>query len=872
MIGTKAERVRRTTTPVGTAAMPDAIAGRPVSPPRWLWRVATITLVAVALTTAAAAGADVRHGLDARPANPGCLADRLPVSNALVKAVPAFGGAPFQAPIEMRPHPLQGGRWYVAERAGVLKSFSDPAAPAVALDIRDRMAATEANNTQTQQWGITSFAFHPQYAAQPWLYVAYNRVAYPGGPAVSVVSRFPGLADGVGFDAAAEQVLVQLPQQRPWHHFGQLQTGGDGFVYVGSGDGSSGIPAAETWRAQDWTSLNGGIYAIHPDHPAPTIGNGIAAVAKGFRNPWRFSFDRATGDMWVGDVGDSMSEEVNRVVSGGNYGWPYLEGLECRQASCPTTGVLPPTHVFDHADGAAVIGGYVYRGQAIPALQGRYVFGAASHPRLWALDPATGQRVDIGELASGIATGFAEDAAGELYVLDASFNRIWQLLPGDPPGPAPLPPVAERLSQTGCVEPGDPRRFAAGVIPYDVLNPLWSDDTGKARGMALPDGQQIRVRPNGDFEPPPRTVLLKSFSLGTRPIETRLFVRHPLGGGWRGYSYEWADDGSDAYLLSSAKTKTFTRPDGTPFTWLYPSREACLQCHNAAAGGSLSLEVVQLNRDFLYPATGRVSNQLATYAALDLLTPPLPPIAELPALARRWRADHVAPMRRARSYLHANCSFCHRPGGGAQAAVDFRFAGTLAATQSCGAPPLTTDLGIAGARLIEPGHPELSLIALRMGRRDEYAMPPIASTLVDVAAVAQINRWIAGLGDCTSGPDSDADGVPDSDDNCILAANPDQYDRNGDGYGNRCDADVDNDGRVTAADVAAVRVRLGLLQNQPDFFAAYDLDHDLAIDADDLAIAEAMVARADPVPGPSCCGKPVSPAAAAAASLPEAGR
>jgi hypothetical protein len=171
-----------------------------------------------------------------------------------------------------------------------------------------------------------------------------------------------------------------------------------------------------------------------------------------------------------------------------------------------------------------------------------------------------------------------------------------------------------------------------------------------------------------------------------------------------------------------------------------------MQCHNAASGASLSLEIAQLNRNFTYPATGRTGNQLETFQHIGLFENALPPPATWPRLATRiggpigWRA---------RSYLHSNCAFCHRPGGGAQANIDLRYWVPFTATQTCNMPPLTTDLGVPGVSLITPGHPELSMLPIRMARRDVYGMPPLASLQLDLQMIATVNAWIGSLAGCT---------------------------------------------------------------------------------------------------------------------------
>lgn len=709
-----------------------------------LCRAATVlaVLTPIAGLIATSAGAD--SGLDSRPSNTTCLAEAVPVTNALVKAVRAFAPLTFNAPTQLRQHPADPNRWYVSERSGLIKTFTEGATTAdAAFDIRNWFRFTAKDVSDSQQWGITSFAFHPAWAyGYPQMFVVYNMRPSPTLPIYSFLARYTSYDDGRTFDPNSQVVLMAVPQSVVWHHFGQLQNGpvqtsGDWHLYLGSGDGAGTLPNPLANRAQDWNSYYGGIYRVNPFLTDVSIGYGIEVFAKGFRNPWRFSFDRVTGELWAGDVGEDNWEEIDHVTRGGNYGWPTYEGPECRTSRCDPAFFQPPVHYFDHSEGAAAIGGYVYRGTEIPALYGYYVFGSASHPRLWGLTPGNLARVEIGQLPRGNPTGFFEDHRGELYAIDTSFNAVWKLIKNVGYGGTPTEPVPQLLSETGCVDPVNPVTLKSGVIYYDVNNQLWSDYAGKARGLALPNGQTISVRPNGDFDLPARTVAIKTFFLGSQPIETRLFMRHPAGGGWRGYSYEW--EGSDARLLTTGKTKTIGGQ-----TWVYPSREECMQCHNPAAGATLGLELAQLNRNFTYPETGRTANQIQTFDSIGLFgnTLPSPP---WPVLATR---EVGGLAQRARAYLHSNCSFCHRPGGGAQANMDLRYWIPLPNTGLCDQVPLSTNLGIPDARLLAPGHPERSMVLLRMQLRDVYGMPPLATALPDWGMASVLNRWMANPAVC----------------------------------------------------------------------------------------------------------------------------
>jgi uncharacterized repeat protein (TIGR03806 family) len=680
------------------------------------------------------------QGLDARPTNLTCVAKTVPIASTLVRAVPAFPGLSFAGPTQMRQHPLAPSRWYVAERGGRIWTFADgDAAGAVALDLRSRMAFTAKDVSDSQQWGVTSFAFHPAWnVGQTYLFVVYNSRPANGQPVSSRLSRFTSYNNGITFDPNSEVILLTIPHTAVWHHFGQLQVGPDALLYLGSGDGSSNALEPGAMRAQYWDSYYGGIIRINPLITQPTLGYGIDVFAKGFRNPWRFSFDRVTNELWVGDVGEDTWEEINLAGPGGNYGWPFYEGPECRQAFCDPANLQPPVHTFDHSEGAAAIGGYVYRGTENPQLYGYYVFGSASHQRLWGLRPGDRARVEIGSLPRGIPTSFYEDHRGELYALDTSFNAIWRLVPGSG-SPGDGTPMPQLLSQTGCVNPVYPASFAGGVIPYEVNNPLWSDGTDKKRGFALPQDTRITVRPNGDFDMPVRTVAIKSFYAYGAPIETRLFMRHPAGAGWRGYSYEWV--GNDAVLLPTGKVKTIGG-----ITWQYPSREQCSQCHTPAAGATLGLEIAQLNRPFTYPSTGRTANQVDTYKLIGLFQNNVAGGSQWPALATRYSGTAAD---RARSYLHSNCSFCHRPGGNAQGNMDLRYWRTTAGMNVCWQPPLTTNLGDPSALLVTPGSPEKSILLLRMWRRDNFGMPPLATAQPDVDMLGWMDAWIRTMpGNC----------------------------------------------------------------------------------------------------------------------------
>ena len=312
----------------------------------------------------------------------------------------------------------------VTEQDGRIWAF-DPASGAVpaateVLDISDRVSSRRSEE------GLLGLALYPNDAGR--MYVYYSAA----DPRRSVVSRFAMSPDGSGADPDSELVVLEVEQPFANHNGGQIAFGPDGYLYVGLGDGgSAGDPLGS---GQDTSSLLGAIlridvsqsapaspYVIPPDNPFVAGGGRGEIWAYGLRNPWRFSFDRDTGELWAGDVGQNRWEEIDLIERGGNYGWNVLEGNHCFGArDCDPAGTVPPVWEYS-LDGqpCSVIGGYVYRGSAIPWLRGVYVYGDFCSGEVFGLRYADGRVVEHGQLAdTGLRImSFGEDNDGELYLL-----------------------------------------------------------------------------------------------------------------------------------------------------------------------------------------------------------------------------------------------------------------------------------------------------------------------------------------------------------------------------------------------------------------------------------------------------------------------
>jgi uncharacterized repeat protein (TIGR03806 family) len=611
--------------------------------------------------------------------------------------------------------------------------------------------------------GLLGMAFHPNYPTDPRVFLSYT---HDSGTLASRVSEFRTRDGGMTLDPASELILLTAVQPATNHNGGHIGFGPDGYLYIGLGDGGSGgDPWGAIGNGQNLLTtlgkmlridINGTSGAVPYRIPAgnPYAGNSPCntgtgtqncpeILAYGFRNPWRWSFDRNTGELWVGDVGQNALEEIDRVITGGNYGWRCFEGTQAYNSNCGPNAAsrLAPIAEYGRTAGQSVTGGFVYRGNAIPALVGRYVFGDFVTGRLWHIAGDTQPTLNVTgspALATGLSiASFGEGADGELYLVNYG-GTLHRLRPGAGSG-ASLP---TRLSATGCVLQDDPSRPATGLVPYAPNAPFWSDGAAKERYLGLPNGTTMSVLADGDFELPVGSVLMKHFRLGGRLVETRLFMRH-TDGEWAGYTYEWNAQGTDANRVIGGKTVTIAGQN-----WVLPSEAQCLACHTSAAGRSLGLEIAQLNGNLLYPQTGRTANQVVTLNAVQMFDPPetRAPSA-MPALPDPYGVSGSLA-ERARAYLHTNCAQCHRPNGGTPTNLDLRYTTTLAATNACNAIPQAGDLGLANARIIAAGDATRSVLVARMDRRDALAMPPLASTVVDTAGVNLMRSWINSLTSC----------------------------------------------------------------------------------------------------------------------------
>ena len=333
------------------------------------------------------------------------------------------------------------GRLLITERAGKVRVVNADGAldPEPFVDLTGRIISGGER-------GLLGLAFHPSFATNRRLFVDYTRA----GDGATVVSELQASADGSRADPASERTLLVVPQPFANHNGGQIAFGPDGYLYIGLGDGGSeGDPNGNGQNRNvllgkilridvDASHAAGKAYAIPPDNPYALLGAAPGAGrleiwAYGLRNPWRFSFDRLTGDLYIGDVGQNAWEEIDRQPldppGGANYGWNLREGDHCYR-TCDTTGLVAPIAEYSHALGCAVTGGYVYRGAAEASLQGVYIFGDYCSGRLFTLHSGGGSFTTrtVANTSLNISS-FGEDDAGELFLVDLGAGGLYRVLP-----------------------------------------------------------------------------------------------------------------------------------------------------------------------------------------------------------------------------------------------------------------------------------------------------------------------------------------------------------------------------------------------------------------------------------------------------------
>ncbi len=667
----------------------------------------------------------------------------------------AFANLKFSKPLFLSQEPTAPRRMLVVEQKGKILAFA-----------HDAETAETQPYCEIEDHDTYSLCFHPKYASNRFVYVFANGPQSDPKGRLNRILRFVVTQDDPPrCDPESRTTIIEWPSNG--HNGGEMDFGPEGFLYISSGDGTSDSDGDLT--GQDISTLASGVlridvdgapegktYVVPSDNPFLDIPEARPELwAYGFRNPWRLRFDRQTGDLWVGDIGQDLWEMIHVVQRGANYGWSVMEGshpfyLERKRGPTP---ISPPTIEHPHSESRSITGGIVYTGERYPELKGTYLYGDYATGKIWGARYRGGKVTWRQELAdtSYQLLCFCQGPGGEIYMVDYT-GELHEL--------EPSPPVTEpntfprRLSQTGLFVNVGEHRVHPALIPYEVSAPLWSDGAEKQRYIALPGMETAEFKQGGGWAFPEHSVLVKTFTLpvadsaqaapAQKRIETRLLVFE--GGEWQGYSYRWNDAQTDAELVTGGGADVSLRVADPQTgkersqTWHFPSRAECMICHSRAAGFVLGLNTLQMNRTV--KVDDQPINQIALLHNRDVITKykPTPALAKIHLVDPSDRSQPIS--LRARSYLHANCAQCHVEAGGGNSAFAINYAMPEQKMNLISARPLHNRFGLNDAKLIAPGKPDLSILYRRLTTTERGRMPPLSSSVVDAEGAALIEAWI----------------------------------------------------------------------------------------------------------------------------------
>lgn len=691
------------------------------------------------------------------------------------------------------------GRFYVVERAGKIYSFEPRPGvrdKTLVLDLSDHVVARNDS-------GLIALAFHPEFGQgrspnRDYFYVYYAYREHKPEELDTArldheltLSRFTLGDDGTA-DPSSELVLISQVDHHLWHQGGGLTFAADGFLYLSIGDEGGYDCGFQTCQRND--SLFGGVLRIDVDMQGGEVSHPIRReppdgvtdhyfipndnpfvddpgameemFAIGLRNPFRMTYDPVDDLMWIGDVGQGQSDEIDVLYKGANYQWDRLEGnLPAPMPSDPTLPQIgdwtDPVHAYARSEMRAIVMGPVYRGSALPSLYGKVLHADFVQGNVWAASYGFEDgKVVLNDTEIILDTPFYDADGGTTSIMVSSDDAVYMTsfgpnrpLVGIEEAPVVASDAPSRLSETKLFKDLETLEPADRLIGYEVSTPLWSDGAQKRRFIAVPEAAHARYSAHGAWQLPNETVLVKHFGIALderKPeelhrLETRVIVVDD--GGVYGATYKWRADQSDADLLLEHEEEQLTIIDADgeqrEQTHIYPSPAECVRCHHPGAGDALGISTRQLNRD----VAGQ--NQLRALRARGIVAG-LPDVGDedvLMALPQLTPIDdELAPVEaRVRSYLDANCSFCHGTSRIQGAQWDARYETPLDQARIVDAV-VVNETNDEALRVIAPGSVEHSQLYLRASSTDrDQRMPPLGSARPDPAFLELLKSWILSL-------------------------------------------------------------------------------------------------------------------------------
>ncbi|HSI11888.1 MAG TPA: PQQ-dependent sugar dehydrogenase, partial [Chthoniobacter sp.] len=650
--------------------------------------------------------------------------------------------------------PLPDGRVLIADQTGKLLVWKEGRvldSPALTLHVTDYW-----------ERGLIGITPHPDFPRTPQIFLLYVTDL----PFVHhVVSRFTMSGDTI--DPATEQILLEGDDQSKLggfqpagHQGGPLRFGPDGKLYIALGEQTARGPS------QQLDTLQGKILRINPDGSIPednpfyarSTGKYRAIWAYGIRNPFGLAFQPETGRCFATDVGESSWEEVDEILKGANYGWPLAEGVSTNPA------FQNPLHTYPPVIGRSIVGAAFYprvpkadaSGNFFPEKwRGKFFFADWAAHWVKALDPEAPSTVATFARSFDAPVAVEVAADGSLLVLNRGTiwrdNKNWRANSGSlsrirytgiSPEVAARPPLPKTLNATGVLSSLDPLVPREGFVGFEINAPLDQPGLTVKRWIQLPEGSHLNINPAGEFEFPNGATVIQHYSVEKTgaPFETQL-LSFTSPRTCRAAAYRWTAPAGDPKLIEESEIVSL--PGDDKRHWFSPSAEENLNLDIVVSGFLLPLNVRQLNRD----------QQLERWNERGWFAPRLRPeeIAGAPRLAAGNYGAASAEWR-VRSYLDANCATCHHPGGPARGNFDARFITPLSQQKLLDGDLAAGDLGIHGARVIVPGHPEKSVMFQRLKRTDFFRMPPVSVNDELPRILPVLEEWIRSLPSSKANP------------------------------------------------------------------------------------------------------------------------
>jgi len=730
----------------------------------------------------------IAPAVEAQRVRPNVNVPLVPPAASDYAAVAAFPGLKFPGLVHLATIPGNTNSLLLLDRVGRVLIIPDVSRPAIqtVLDIQDRVF-------QWEEGGLLGIACHPGFQTNGFMYLYYTANTNKPNEVPAFfdrISRFH-VHDRSSWicSAGSETPIISQRDTTGHHNAGDLKFGPDGYLYASFGDES--LPDSISIDRSLFSSIiridvdgrpgnlvpnawpgKAGSYWIPADNPfvqttrfwgrqldKTKVRTELYAV--GLRNPVRFGF-HPDGRLFAGDTGQIKREEINLVLPGRHYGWRLWEGtIRYDPAPIPAgQEMVPPIHEWggDGLRGCA-IGGIVYRGNRLPELNGQFLFADWSRGFVKAIRQAPDGTWPVQTVIphSARAVAFGEDPSNRDVLIVArdtagtAVLRIVRSTPSAQPFPA-------RLSDTKVFQDMASLTPAAGLRPYDVNVPFWSDGAIKRRWFSILDpNQKVTWRATANWSFPRGSLWVKHFDYETiagdpasrRRIETRLLVNGSAG--FYGVTYRWNAEQTDAFLVDpSGETDEIGTTDssGKPgvLRWRYPSQTQCMTCHYEAPGFALGFNTAQLNKD-VATLDGTRANQLALLHREGWLNSAPADPAGLPKLYDAGSGDVTVEVA-ARSFLASNCAYCHQwyNGGAGRGMWDARITMPLSRTLlTLGTP--ADRLGNTTNTYLVPGNTNNSLIHRRVDDMTPIHMPPLAvsgTPLRNDAGVSLLARWIAG--------------------------------------------------------------------------------------------------------------------------------